>query len=281
MQERAASQERKRSEALLNLRTKALDSAANGIAITDLQGTIIWANAACAALTGYTPSEILGQNPRLFKSGRHDGAFYRGLWTTVRQGRVWHGEIINRRKDGTLYTEEMTITPVRDEQGDIASFVAVKQDVTARKESEEQSAHAKRMEAIGRLAGGVAHDFNNMLTVILGQCDMLLENAGIAAAESARHIKKAGLHASELTRQLLMFSRRQVLQPRVLNLNEVVSNVAGMLSQLLGENIELVVMSGETLGLVKADPVHVEQIIINLAVNARDAMPQAAGAFDD
>jgi PAS domain S-box-containing protein len=274
LQERVASQERKQSEALLNLRTKALESAANGIAITDREGTIIWANAACAALTGYTPSEILGQNPRLFKSGQHDEAFYGSLWTTIRQGRVWHDEIINRRKDGTLYTEEMTITPVRDAQGDITSFVAVKQDVTARKELEGQSAQAKRLEAVGRLAGGVAHDFNNMLTVILGHCDMLLENAEVSTAKSAREIKKAGLHAAELTRQLLMFSRRQVLQPRVLNLNEVVSNIAGMLSHLIGENVELVVVSGDPLGSVKADPVQVEQIIMNLAVNARDAMPQ-------
>jgi PAS domain S-box-containing protein len=274
LQERTASQERKQSEALLNLRTKALESAANGIVITDGEGTIIWANAACAALTGYSPSEILGQNPRLFKSGRHDEAFYRDLWSAIRQGRVWHGEIINRRKDGSLYTEEMTITPVRDAQGEITSFVAVKRDVTARKELEEQSAEAKRMEAIGRLAGGVAHDFNNMLTVIQGYCCMLMDSSGLSAAVCAKEIKQAADHASELTRQLLMFSRKQVLRSRVLYLNEVVSNIVGMSRHLIGENVELVLASGDALASVNADPVQVEQVIMNLVVNARDAMPQ-------
>ena len=274
VQERDVSQERKRSEALLNLRTKALESAANGIAITDREGTIIWANAACASLTGYALTEILGQNPRLFKSGRHDEAFYRGLWTTIRQGRVWQGEIINQRKDGTLYTEDMTITPVRDSQGEITSFIAVKQDITARKELEEQSAEAKRMESIGRLAGGVAHDFNNMLTVIQGYCAMLTDGTGLSAAVCAREIRQAADHASELTRQLLMFSRRQVLRSRVLKLDEVVANIAGMARYLIGENVELVVASGDALGSVNADPVQVEQIIMNLVVNARDAMPQ-------
>ncbi len=274
VEERAAAEERKRSQALLDLRTKALESAANGIVITDREGTIIWANAACEALAGYRPGELLGQNPRILKSGRQDPKFYENLWVTILGGQVWHGEIVNRHKNGTLYTEEMTITPVRDAQGSITSFVAIKQDVTERRELEERLRQAQKMEAIGRLAGGMAHDFNNLLTVITGYSDMLLEDPGASPTQCAQEIRNAGERAAALTRQLLTFSRRQVLQPRVLNLNETVGNMEGLLRRLLGENLDLVLVPGEALGSVKADPTQIEQIIMNLAVNARDAMPR-------
>ncbi len=119
------------------LRT-ALEAAANGIVITDRDGYIVWANPAFARLTGYALEEVLGENPRLLKSGRHDEAFYRQMWETILAGRVWHGEVVNRRKDGSLYTEEMTITPVRDEQGEVRHFIAIKQDITARRQAEEE-----------------------------------------------------------------------------------------------------------------------------------------------
>jgi len=274
LKERAASQERRQAEALLNLRTKALESAANGVVITDREGTIIWANPACTTLTGYTAAELLGHNLRVLKAGRQNEDFYRNLWTTILEGKVWRGEITNRRKDGTLYIEEQTITPVRNARGEITSFIAIKQDVTTRRVLEEQLSQAQKMEAIGRLAGGVAHDFNNILTVIMGYSDTLLEDRPkIAVSICAKEIKSAGERAAALIRQLLMFSRRQVVQPRILNLNDVVSNMGRMLRRLLGENLELIIARGYNLGSVKADPVQIEQIIINLAVNARDAMP--------
>jgi two-component system, cell cycle sensor histidine kinase and response regulator CckA len=274
LRERTESQERRQSEALLKLRTKALESAANGVVITDREGTIIWANPACTTLTGYTVDELLGQNPRILNAGRQDEAFYRNLWTTILAGEVWRGEITNRRKDGTLYIEEMTITPVPDTEGAITSFIAIKQDVTARRVLEEQLTQAQKMEAVGRLAGGVAHDFNNLLTVIMGYSDTLLEDhPKTSVSICAKEIKSAGDRAAALIRQLLMFSRRQVIQPRILNLNDVVSNMGRMLRRLLGENLELIISKGYNVGSVKADPVQLEQIIINLAVNARDAMP--------
>ena len=117
------------------LRT-ALQATANAIVITDTQGRITWVNPAFTRFTGYTPEEVIGKNPRLLKSGQQDPAFYRNLWETVLAGQVWHGELINRRKDGSWYIEEQTITPVRDERGKITHFIAIKQDVTARRRAE-------------------------------------------------------------------------------------------------------------------------------------------------
>jgi PAS domain S-box-containing protein len=130
--------ERKRSEASLRLQSVALEAAANAIVITDQNGTIQWVNPAFTRLTGYTPQEAVGQNPHLLKSGRHQQPFYQELWKTIVSGHVWHGEVINRRKDGCLYTEEMTITPVRDADGAIARYIAIKQDITERKRTEEE-----------------------------------------------------------------------------------------------------------------------------------------------
>lgn len=129
---------RKQAEESLHLQNAALEAAANGIVITDQEGTILWVNPAFTHLTGYTSQEALGQNPRLLKSNRHDQAFYQKMWETILAGEVWHGDLINRRKDGSLYTEEMTITPVRDEHGEISHFIAIKQDITRRKQVEQE-----------------------------------------------------------------------------------------------------------------------------------------------
>lgn len=274
LERRVALEARKGSEALLSLRTKALESAANGVVITDRQGTIIWANPACTTLTGYTPAELVGHNPRLLNAQRQDRTFYHNLWRTILQGRVWHGEMTNRRKDGRLYTEEQTITPVRDAQGEITAFIAIKQDITARKELEQQLLRSQKLEAVGCLAAGVAHDFNNLLTVIIGYSNMPLVNPGAPVAQCLEQIKAAAESAAALVRQLLMFSRREVVLPRILNLNNTVSKMEKMLLSVLGEKIELVTLTGSALGSVKADPTQMEQIVINLAINAADSMPE-------
>jgi PAS domain S-box-containing protein len=155
------------------LQAAALEAAANAIVIADHGGIIRWVNPAFTTLTGYRAEEIIGQTLRALKSGTHDRQFYARLWETILAGRVWQGEMINRRRDGTLYTESQTITPVRDGQGAIAHFVAVKQDITEQKLLEDELRQAQKMEAVGRLAGGVAHDFNNLLTVIQGRSALL------------------------------------------------------------------------------------------------------------
>ncbi len=165
--------QRRQVEATLRLQSAALESAANAIVITDRAGRVIWANAAFSRLTGYSLADVLGQSPRLLKSGKHDQAFYRNLWETVIAGRVWHSEMINRHKDGHLYTEEATITPVRDEHGEITHFIAVKQDISDRKRAELdlQRAHNQllafsRQAAIAEFATGILHNVGNVLNSI-------------------------------------------------------------------------------------------------------------------
>jgi PAS domain S-box-containing protein len=518
---------REGAEELVKLQATALEAAANAIIITDHAGTIIWVNSAFQQLTGYTSEEITGQSTRLLKSGQQSPSFYQNLWETILAGRIWHGELVNRRKDGSLYHEQMTITPVRNERGVISHFIAIKLDITERKRAEERicrlaqavensnelvvmgdlegwinfvnraflKAHggeeeeilgkhlsdllsaknpaglyeeirlqtqsggwrgelfhlrkdgsefpvflstglikdaegqvigqfgiaqditdrksteeawrqseertrlllnstaeaiyglnlkgectfsnpaslrllgyteprellgknmhalihhsrpdgtpfpqgeckifeafrqgkaihvsdevlwradgtsfpaeywshpvrrkdelvgavvtflditerrqleaqfrgAQKMEAVGRLAGGIAHDFNNLLGVIIGYSELLIEQLG--AGGHVRHveeIRNAGMRAASLTRQLLAFSRQQVLEPKVLDLNASVAEMEKLLRRVIGEDIELITISGPELGRVKADPGQIEQVVINLAVNSRDAMP--------
>jgi PAS domain S-box-containing protein len=253
----------------------AIEQSADGIVITDAKGTIQYVNPAFSRVSGYSREEALGKNPRILKSGRQDEAYYKKLWTTILGGEIWQDEIVNRRRDGSLYTEQMTITPVRDQRGEITHFIAIKAEVTERKRLEQQLRQAQKMEAVGRLAGGVAHDFNNMLTIISGYGGLLLDHPSIIEPLRGyvNEIKNASTRAASLTRQLLAFSRQQVLAPRVLALNAVVANIEKMLKRLIGEDIELVTVLGENLWPVKADPGQLEQVLLNLAVNSRDAMP--------
>lgn len=509
--------QREQEEKLLQIQSAALNAAANAIVITDIDGNIQWVNPAFSNLTGYSREEVIGKNPRTLKSGKQDRSFYEDLWQTILAGRAWHNELINKRKDGTLYVEEMTITPVRDEAGRITNFVGIKQNVTERKQAaerfknlieqsndaiyllyknkfelvnrrftemfgytleecnrpdfnfmnlvapesrslilqrmedvkqgqpvpdvyefiaisksgkriiceasisyiqykdgvasqgiirditerriseeeirklsealkqspiavviinknlfieyinpafsknygysedevlgkkpfefvfkgdtsnliqeiqttikkhkiwqnelqlkkkdnssffakimlapihnngdllthylilieditekrrlEKQFLQAQKMEAVGRLAGGIAHDFNNLLTVINGYSELLIKMAGSQHPwfEKIAQIKKAGERASALTSQLLAFSRKQIIQPKLLNLNHVLHDLEKMLKRLIGEDIELQIFYYEHLGNIKADPTQIEQVIMNLIVNARDAMPK-------
>ena len=260
----------------LRLQSTALESAANAIVLANRDGVIEWVNPAFTRLTGYAFAEAYGERLSILKSGRHEPAFYEELWRTILGGEVWHGELINRRKDGVLYTERMTIAPVTNDRGEVAHFIAIKEDITEQKKLQEQFLQAQKVEAVGRLAGGVAHDFNNILTAISGYTELLLRrlSANDPLFRLAEQIRKSTERASGLTRQLLAFSRKQALQPRVLDLSNVVNDIEKMLRRLIGEDIELHTIRGAAVGNVKADPAQVEQVIMNLAVNARDAMPK-------
>ncbi|MGO8735393.1 MAG: PAS domain S-box protein, partial [Terriglobia bacterium] len=267
--------ERKRAEAEHIRLVTAIEQSAEGVVITRPNGDIEYINPAFTQITGYTRDEVMGRNPRIVKSGKHDLAFYQQLWATILSGQTWRGELINRRKDGKLYTEQMNVSPLRDEDGKLTHFIATKQDVTERKALEEHVRQSAKMEAIGRLAGGVAHDFNNLLTIINGYSELLLEQFGAdeRASGYVSEVKNAGVRAASLTRQLLAFSRRQVLAPQVLDLNTVVSSLEKMLRRLIGEDVILSTALDPLLWRVRADPGQIEQVIMNLVVNARDAMP--------
>jgi two-component system cell cycle sensor histidine kinase/response regulator CckA len=387
----------------------ALEAVANGVIVTDPRGTILWVNAAFTRMTGYSSTEAVGQNPRLLKSGEHSPDFYRELWSTITSGKSWSGDMTNRRKDGTIYVEEQTITPVpgadgkpayfiavkqdrtlrrradlalrrseeryrllaenisdviglynlamdalyvspsvrqlrgytpeevmarsmldqltpasrdlaervfqeeieierkggadparsrtlefevvckdgstvwteskvtgmRDANGFLTGFIMVSRDITERKRLEDQLRQSVKMEGIGRLAGGIAHDFNNLLTVISGRSYLLLSR--LPADHPMRRdlvlIQQTGDRAAALTRQLLAFSRQQTLTPAVIDLTEILSGLKTLLPRVLGEDVEVVMDLDPVPGHVTADPGQIEQVILNMAVNSRDAMP--------
>ncbi len=254
----------------------AIEQTAESVIITDTEGTILYVNPAFERVSGYSRNEVIGQNPRILKSDQQDEAIFKELWTTITAGGVWQGRLVNKRKDGTLYVEDGTVVPVRDSSGTVVNYVSVQRDVTRELQLEEQYRQAQKMEAIGRLSGGVAHDFNNLLVVITGYSELLLQrhlDAHSPLRNYVEEIRKAGERAATLTQQLLAFSRKQVMQPEVLDLNLIVGNMEKMLRRLIGEDIDLVTMLAEELGRVKADPGQIEQVMMNLAVNARDAMP--------
>jgi PAS domain S-box-containing protein len=400
-------EEHKRVEAERGRLATAIEQAAETIVITDVKGDIEYVNPAFEAVTGYAREDVLGKNPRLLQSGMQDQIFYHNLWDTLTSGKTWQGRFVNRKKDGTHYTEDATISPVRDPAGVTVSYVAVKRDITEhermeaklkesheryqslfhasqdgialadadtamivdcnaallrmvgrtrhevvgqhqkilhppqdgdvdesfrvhreqkpespietqlvtktgslvdveikagevviggrrhlvgsfrditerkraekqQKELTEQLRASQKMEAIGSLAGGVAHDFNNLLAVILSYTGFAAGGEGVSPQlrDDLLEVQKAADRAVALTRQLLAFSRKQVLQPVPLSLNQTATGLEKMLRRIIGEDIDLALVLDKDLGLTLADPGQIEQVIMNLVVNARDAMPE-------
>jgi PAS domain S-box-containing protein len=244
--------------------------APDGIVIADPQSYYLDANSSMCRMLGYTHDELVGLHASDIVVQDEIPKIGRAL-SVIKTKSDYQREWRFRRKDGSVFSADVMATMMPD-----GNLLGVIRDITERKKMEEQLRMSQRMEAIGRLAGGVAHDFNNLLAVILGCSDVMLDElaAGHPAAKRAEMIRKAGVSAADLTRQLLAFSRQQMLQPQVLDLKQIVERVQVLLTRLIGENIELTVLLEPSLWNVKADPGQIEQVLLNLAVNARDAMPQ-------
>ncbi len=253
----------------------AIEQTAESVLITDTEGTILYVNPAYERITGYSRTEAIGRKPSLVKSGKQGATFYQDLWTTISSGQVWQGRFANKKKDGTLYTDEATITPVLDKNGSIINYVGIQRDVTRELQLEEQYRHAQKMEAVGHLTAGIAHDFNNLLTAINGFAELIRRQLkpDDSLQEFVDTILTSGRRAVDLVQQLLVFSHKQVTELQVLDLNTNVANIDKMLRRIIGENIELKTNLTPDLWWVRVDSVQMEQIIVNLAVNARDAMP--------
>ncbi|MEN7973076.1 MAG: PAS domain S-box protein [Verrucomicrobiota bacterium] len=252
----------------------AIDQVAETVLITDTEGMIQYANPAFEEISGYTRKEVQGKNPSVLSSGEHNTAFYQKMWATLLCGEAWSGRLVNRKKDDSLYTEDATISPVRDSHGNVVNYVAIKMDITNMLVLEERYRQAQKMESIGRLAGGVAHDFNNILQVISGFCALLL--AGLeprsTQQKDALEIQEAVRHAGSLTRQLLAFSRKQSTEYKMLDLNTILSSAKKMLLQTLDDRFHLEFKLGDGLMPTYADETQILQVTMNLVVNARDAM---------
>ncbi len=253
----------------------AMEQTDESVVITDPDGVIQYVNPAFERASGYSSGEVLGHKPRMLRSGAHDASFYEQLWTTISRGEIWNGLFMNRRKDGVVFEQQTVISPVRNEHGTIINYVALQRDVTNERRLERRLQQSQRMEAIGQLAGGVAHDFNNLLQVIGGYTEMAL--AGLSPDDHAARQLELGrsaiLRAARLVRQLLLFGRKQAGQPETIDLNNVVGDMLKMLRRLIGAHIELILRPGLQPPVVYADPGQMEQVIMNLCVNARDAMP--------
>jgi len=257
----------------------AVEQAAETIMITDASGTIIYTNPAFEKTSGYSRAEVRGQNPRVLKSGQQDATFYRQLWETIQHGEVWSGHFVNKRKDGGLYDEEATISPIRDAHGRIINFVAVKRDVTREKELENQVRQSQKMEAIGTLAGGIAHDFNNVLAVILGYASLVKEDLekGPARLEDVEEILKAATRAQELVQQILTFSRQREQSRRIIPLDTVVKEATKFLRASLPAEIAFEIQLAADAPAVLANATQIYQVTVNLATNALHAMEGRPG----
>lgn len=254
--------------------TIAIEQSAESVTITNTAGAILYVNPAFEQTSGYTRAEVIGQTPQILSSGKHDKSFYRKMWKTITDGRVWQGRFVNKKKDGTFYTAETSISPIRGDNGEIISYVSVQRDVTRELQLEEQYQQAQKMQAVGLLAGGIAHDFNNLLTAINGFAEMIQFelSPNDPLQELVNTIRYSGKRAADLIQQLLVFSRKQIAEPKIVNFNSVVSNTSKLLMRLIEENIEVETNLSPALWSVKIDPTQVEQVVVNLAVNARDAM---------
>jgi len=268
-------EDRNRAVADRILMVTAIEHATEAFVITNPDGVIEYVNPAFERLTGYSREEAVGSTPAILKSGEHGAEFYAEFYRTIQCGQIWHGHFVNRRKDGSLITVETNVSSVRNGTGKILKYVEVMRDVTEELKLREQLSRSQRLESVGQLAGGLAHDFNNILQAVLGYAML-----GLGEVDETHplhlhlsEIRHAASRAAEITRQLLAFSRRQVLKREPVDLSLAVRGSLNLISRLLGDDIEVDYVAGHNLGAVEADLVQIEQVLMNLCVNARDAMP--------
>jgi PAS domain S-box-containing protein len=265
---------RHRAHAAERLLRVAIEQLPDSVIITDRDRRIVYVNPGFTATTGYSADEAMGRNPRDLKRSDGDADAEAAMLATVDAGRGWVGRLESRRKSGEVYYEQAVIMPVRDARGEITNHVAIGRDVTAEIRRDEQLRHAQRMDAVGPLAGGVAHDFNNMLSAALMQLELMEDEEALTPSltQSMQDMRTALERAANLTRQLLVFSRRQAMRLEAHDLNRIVAGMLRILSRVLGERIEITFERAPDPVPFEGDAGMIEQVIVNLCVNARDAM---------
>jgi PAS domain S-box-containing protein len=274
---------KKQSEEKINILSQSIEQNPTIIMITNTEGEIEYANPRFTEITGYSYDEVIGENPRIFKSGETPAEIYKELWETITQGNDWKGEFHNKKKNGDFYWEKTHITPIKNEQNEITHFLALKEDISEQKKLRQQLIQSQKMEAIGTLAGGIAHDFNNLLTIINGFSEIALMKTTESSPihKDIKSIISASKRAEKLTRQILAFSRKQVYQPKIISINYIISDLNEMIHRLTGDAIQVELNLSSNLPMIKADPSQIEQILMNLIINARDAMNQQKNRSGD
>jgi PAS domain S-box-containing protein len=270
----AISIKKKQSEEEIQKLFRSLEQSYSSVILTDQEGMIEYVNPYFTHVTGYGQDEILGKNLRVLFPQMMNEVEFTALWEMVKSGKEWKSEVLNRKKNGTPSWELISISPIKNEQNQISDFLVIKDDITEIKELQLQLSHAQKMESIGTLAGGIAHDFNNLLTVINGHAEICLMKLGDKnpSHRDIVSILQAGKKAEKLTKQLLAFSRKQIYEPRIININQVIQSLDQIIRRLIGEDIQIQITLAEAPSKIKADPIQIEQIMLNLIVNARDAI---------
>ncbi len=260
----------------------AIEQLSEVVQITDSKGNIQYVNPAFTDKTGYTRSEAVGQNPRMLKSGEHDDEFYTEMWRTLKSGRVWKGRLINRKKDGDIFWEDATISPVYGSEGEIQNFVAVKRDITKEKSLERQLRHAMKMEAVGTLAGGIAHDFNNILSVMIGYGQMAkgrVEETDPTWGDIDQ-ILMAGDRAVDLVKQILTFSRKDTKEQfKLVKVQYMMKEFLKLLRPSLPMTIELKHSIQEDCRPILGNASQIYQVLMNLCTNAKQAIGGSYGTI--
>lgn len=253
---------------------QALESARDGVMITDLQGTIDHVNRALEGMTGYSREDMIGQTPRLLKSGMHPPELFSQMWQRILSRSSWQGELINRRKDGTLIDCSVTISPIFDEHRQMTHFVGIYRDISERKQLERQLLQAQKMQSIGTLAGGIAHEFNNLLAGIQGYASLAARETTLpeSTQEYLFYIIQLTDRAANLTRQLLAFARKPPLSQQPTRMDKLMQSTTELIRHTLHIDVDLEIPEQAETLVAFADGNQLQQVLINLALNARDAV---------
>ncbi len=267
--------ERKEAEEKIRTLSQAVEQSPSMVVITDIKGDVEYVNPKFEEVTGYELIEIIGENLRILKTGHTKPDEYRRMWNALTTGEEWHCEFRNRKKNGEEYWDLSSITPIKGTDGRITHYLAVKEDITERRQTEDALRQAQKMEGIGHLTGGIAHDFNNLLGIIIGNLEILEEDleGNEELVEQAEAAKKAALRGADLIKRLLLFSRQEPIQSNPVNVNDIIVGMHGFLLKSLTKEIDIKVNLSDNIWLTDINPGDFETTLVNLAVNARDAMP--------
>jgi PAS domain S-box-containing protein len=274
-EEKQLDEERKRLAAVV-------EQAAEGVLLIDPKGIIRYANPAFAAMSGWGREELVGRHPRILRGDTHSVIFYRNLVAAARQGRVWSGRMRNKKKDGSLYDVEMTISPMRSADGQVVSYIAIAKDVTREMQLEERLRQAQKMEAVGTLAGGIAHDFNNMLASIIGFADLARDEVpeGSPARRFVEQIYKAGLKGRELIKQMLTFARQTGQEKKQVPIGPLIMEGLKVLRASIPSTVDIGFHAGSESVSVLGDETQIRQVFMNLCANAGHAMREKGGLLE-
>ena len=269
--------ERKLSNEIIQRLSLAVDQSPNIIVITNANGIIEYVNPAFTEATGYTREEALNKKPSILRSGEMSEDFYADLWKTIKAGNTWSGIFHNKRSNGELYWDEAKISPIKNIQGEITHYLGVQSDITDKKRVEQQLRRSQKMDALGKLTGGIAHDYNNMLNVILGYTELMEMVLTDASDKKAKEFLKEIQHATDrgatLTKKLLAFSRQDLAQPESVDINQLLLDIQNMLEKTLTARINLEYQLADSIWPVYLDKGELEDAVLNMCINAMHAMP--------